>query len=146
MEVQHSKLILFLSWVYTCPFSPSISAFPKRVSVLTAHHPTSYRLFLTCIIRDEEEAELRKYWEREKQTGREVGPVVTFIHLFSFRKEMGLACKNGWLWLIQLGWNLFEHCWFWQRHREKYSVGKNKHWNEKTIFLSARFQGFIPGL
>lgn len=47
MEVQHSKLILFLSRAYTCPFSPSIFVFPKRVSLFTAHHPTSRRLCLT---------------------------------------------------------------------------------------------------
>lgn len=41
MEVQHSKLTRFLSWVYTCPFFPMNSVFPERVSFLTAHHPTS---------------------------------------------------------------------------------------------------------
>lgn len=75
MEVQHSKLILFLSWVYTWPFSASNFMFTERVSLLTAYHPNSYRLFLSVphwrIIWDDEEAETGKEWKIWRETGRE---------------------------------------------------------------------------
>lgn len=150
MEVQHSKLILFLSRAYTCPFSPSIFVFPKRVSLFTAHHPTSRRLCLTvrrwhALWGDDGEA------GRERERGGPVGPVLTLICLFSFRKRNGFGKQK---WMIvpivradPIGVEpISKHCRFWQRYREKYSVGKKTNTGtHKTILLSARFPGFVSG-
>lgn len=119
MEVQHSKLTRFLSWVYTCPFFPMNSVFPERVSFLTAHHPTSQDyawLFHTDkhwreMMRRQRPGKSEREGERER--GRERGRACSDIDPFVFilGKKMGLAYKNGWffylLGLIQLGWNLF---------------------------------------
>lgn len=92
MEVQHSKLIPFLSWAYTCPFTPSIlcslnvSPFSQHVIQLPIVPPW---LFTTDMLEvDDEEAEPE---EREGGRGRD-WPALPSIYLFSSgEKQFDLA-------------------------------------------------------
>lgn len=83
--------------------------------------------------------------------GRTVGPVLTLICLFSFRKRNGFG-KQKWMIVSFVRADpigvepISKHCRLWQRYREKYSVGKKTNTGtHKTILLSARFPGFVSG-
>lgn len=86
----------------------------------------------------------------QEEGERYAGPVLTLIHLFSFwggkkcvwhtKTDDSFICK-GW---SNWGGTLFQHCRFWQRYRQKYSVGKKQTPQYKYISLLSKLPSVWP--